>query len=992
VSACEIGEIILYNWVLNATQIKSIERYLSLKWGLSNYYTSIPGSVPGLMVWLDGGDSSTMTFPSGSNISGWRDKAALGMTLSNTYTGAYPTLTSNGIFCSNVGSSPTSSSQGLRYDGNWIASVPTMAMTGFVSYTALCNDSYRNAVFIAGTNGGSYATRPNFIMSFENGNSGYSINLIQLDNSSSWAQLVFANTNTSLGPRIDSIVSTPGATSGWIFSNGIEMTYSNSNSYTSTYSNYTPNLLYMGAYTSTVQGGRCFHGYINEILFYSNALSSTQRSVVQSYLARKWSNTTVPTEVLPLTHPFTQIRPSLRAFVPTDISGCKVWLDSSDSNSLRLSSGNLSTWGDKSGNGNNATSAGSAITLSSAGAYFGGSSYMTINSFADGLVSTPFVIFIVETLAGSGYYFGSDDYSGATDAALHTGYRSATNHTFAFWGDDLEDTTVSGTGNKRIWSMWLPSGANRNTRRNGATDVTHGNSNYLTQFLSPRIGRVFGGNWYTGTISEIIIYTGALSLRDVQQVEGYLGWKWNIPLASAHPFYKFPSSTVLPWQPTSISNCFLWLDGADTRSMTISNSNVLAWRDKSGNKFCALSQSTPATLTSNSLGGNTSMLFNGASKYLCSTTSVSNAGYTIFTVQNTTSASGYQRAINADPYAFIGVSNGYIATFTGSSTWNDVASNSPSFYSVNSNVIVSMSISNAVLTPYTNGYAGTTKTGTTGAFSNFYIGDYASGGQPWYGHIREIIVYNGILSTDQRQQVEGYLAWKWNLVSNLTSVMTQGLAYHLDAGNTASYPGSGSTWTDLVGTGVAMTLYNSPSFSTTVGGSIAFTPSSSHYAATATEFQSAAYTNWTIEVWMSPTNTYTGTNPAILTQKYPSTINYMLGVTAGATAPNVGVGFFNGAWYYIPTGYAATANVWAQFVGTYDGANLKLHVNGILVQSNATTATATWANSGGIYLMRRWDGAEYFGGSLAIVRIYNRALSLSEINRNFNAQRARFSI
>jgi len=240
--------------------------------------------------------------------------------------------------------------------------------------------------------------------------------------------------------------------------------------------------------------------------------------------------------------------------------------------------------------------------------------------------------------------------------------------------------------------------------------------------------------------------------------------------------------------------------------------------------------------------------------------------------------------------------------------------------------------------------------------------------------------------------VEGYLAWKWKLVSSLTSFTTTGLAYHLDAGNPASYPGSGTTWTDLVGTGVAMTLTNGPTYSSAVGGSIVFTDGSSHYAATASEFQSSAYTNWTIEVWMSPTNTYTGTNPAILTQKYPSTINYMLGVTAGATAPNVGVGFYNGTWYYIPTGYAATANVWAQFVGTYDGANLKLHVNGTLVQSNATTATATWANDGGLYLMRRWDGAEYFGGSLAIVRIYSRALTNDEIKTNFNAQRARFSI
>jgi hypothetical protein len=118
----------------------------------------------------------------------------------------------------------------------------------------------------------------------------------------------------------------------------------------------------------------------------------------------------------------------------------------------------------------------------------------------------------------------------------------------------------------------------------------------------------------------------------------------------------------------------------------------------------------------------------------------------------------------------------------------------------------------------------------------------------------------------------------------------------------------------------------------------------------------------------------------------------VLGVSAGVTAPNVGVGFYNNAWYYIPTGYAPTANVWAQFVGTYDGAYLKLHVNGNPTLSTPTTASSTWANNGGIYLMRRWDSANYFGGSLAVVRIYNRALSTAEIYTNFNAQRARFGI
>ena len=42
--------------------------------------------------------------------------------------------------------------------------------------------------------------------------------------------------------------------------------------------------------------------------------------------------------------------------------------------------------------------------------------------------------------------------------------------------------------------------------------------------------------------------------------------------------------------------------------------------------------------------------------------------------------------------------------------------------------------------------------------------------------------------------------------------VTAGLLFHLDAGNASSYPGSGSTWTDLAGSGLTTTLYNSPTY------------------------------------------------------------------------------------------------------------------------------------------------------------------------------------
>jgi len=54
------------------------------------------------------------------------------------------------------------------------------------------------------------------------------------------------------------------------------------------------------------------------------------------------------------------------------------------------------------------------------------------------------------------------------------------------------------------------------------------------------------------------------------------------------------------------------------------------------------------------------------------------------------------------------------------------------------------------------------------------------------------------------------------------NIVTSGLVLQLDAANTKSYPGSGTTWTDLSGNGNNGTLTNSPTFSSANGGIFTF--------------------------------------------------------------------------------------------------------------------------------------------------------------------------
>ena len=53
-------------------------------------------------------------------------------------------------------------------------------------------------------------------------------------------------------------------------------------------------------------------------------------------------------------------------------------------------------------------------------------------------------------------------------------------------------------------------------------------------------------------------------------------------------------------------------------------------------------------------------------------------------------------------------------------------------------------------------------------------------------------------------------------------IVTDGLVLALDAGNTKSYPGSGTTWTDLSRIRANGTLTNGPTFSSNNGGTLCF--------------------------------------------------------------------------------------------------------------------------------------------------------------------------
>lgn len=222
--------------------------------------------------------------------------------------------------------------------------------------------------------------------------------------------------------------------------------------------------------------------------------------------------------------------------------------------------------------------------------------------------------------------------------------------------------------------------------------------------------------------------------------------------------------------------------------------------------------------------------------------------------------------------------------------------------------------------------------------------------------------------------------------------ITDGLVLCLDAANRKSYPGSGSTWTNRSGLSNNGTLVNTPTFSSENRGYLSFASASSQYA-TATNLGSLS--RWTVETVVRFTAAYNTKVAMVVGNQYngASSLNFSIGTNNSPTNFNIAVGFFDGTWHNT-TGIAYDQNTWFHITGTYDGSTIRQYTNGTQVDSLNYIGTPT--SGGEIRINRRWDdvvsSSNLFDSNIPMVRIYNRALTASEISQNFNALRGRYGI
>ena len=109
-------------------------------------------------------------------------------------------------------------------------------------------------------------------------------------------------------------------------------------------------------------------------------------------------------------------------------------------------------------------------------------------------------------------------------------------------------------------------------------------------------------------------------------------------------------------------------------------------------------------------------------------------------------------------------------------------------------------------------------------------------------------------------------------------------------------------------------------------------------------------------------------------------IYFLMGSTPQAQRPCAGGSFTSTNAYGLA---ALPTNTWTHLVGTYDGATLRLYTNGVLVSSRAQTG-AIATSAGALSIGGDSTYGQYWNGLIDEVRIYNRALSVSEIQTGMN--------
>ena len=239
------------------------------------------------------------------------------------------------------------------------------------------------------------------------------------------------------------------------------------------------------------------------------------------------------------------------------------------------------------------------------------------------------------------------------------------------------------------------------------------------------------------------------------------------------------------------------------------------------------------------------------------------------------------------------------------------------------------------------------------------------------------------------------------------AIVTSGLILRYDAGNSSSYPGSGTTWSNLASSSFDGTLTNGPTFSSDDGGSIVFDGSNDYVTSNdpldagdnslTGGFQMESGVTFSASAWFKPDDS--GWYGAIF------------GKSGGTGSQATFVVWYDHRYYqYFGDNYAnlrcrfrgtqTTLNngnltaAWHEVAITWDGSTAKAYLDGSSISDDVNVGSRgkqvydfkVGATSGGSGTQRYWKG------NIAEVKVYNDALTATEVLQNYDALKGRFGL
>jgi hypothetical protein len=779
-------EYIVYNQALSPAQSNSVLYYLAAKWGMNTSVSArtpgtiipflstplsrgfVPLDIPGCALWLDGADQSTMAFSS-TSITQWNDKSGNGYnaTVASGRTAATFSSSSNCVYF------PASTT-------GYVTSYPanptneTMFIVANIDSPANVN----NNTIIGGQLGArSFGFGYSGTASSGTGYSSYQNNEVAWQSSSIVGPV--AGVTGLITGTVSNTTNVAVALNGATLSTG---TISAWTSGTTTY---------LGV--DTTNSSYYFKGYVMEIIFYKSVLTTSQQQAVQGYLAAKWGLlNNLPGKTLS----------------PLNIPGCALWLDAADSSTITIATG-VSQWNDKSGNGYNFTQSTTTLQPTRTGNYlnFSNNYYLNIPAAFMNNYATWSLFFAINPISSSNWIMikqhdGVNTMNGLGITLYTTaGGQPGTGTTgYLYWrsynaGSQAVSSTVMATSTVQLYSLVFD-GTSLYMYINGTLNSTTAGTFATLNDTSPT-GYLLGGYLQSGVLQisnvtnfqlgEMLSYSSNLATTNRQSIENYLMSKWGISNVT-HPFKSIPPSIASQFSPFAISGLALWLDASDASSITLTGSTVNQWNDKSGNARHFTQGTTASQPTYGTYLSYPGLYFNGANLMSNAYSHTGIFGRNTFIVFYDSNTAG--NIYGDPPLIYMG------GTGTGDS-WRTcyIATSDALCIDMGSGAKI-MTATSAVTTMrslrciamwaaptgatvsttyvYGNGTQFTTQgvnsTGLTTAMNTNRSGGTSIGGGSGGNTtsvISEIIHYSFELSSNQRQAVEGYLAWKWGLQSKL---------------------------------------------------------------------------------------------------------------------------------------------------------------------------------------------------------------------------------